>query len=163
MARKTPAKITKSEVEKAQERWANAIVDIGNAYMTGGDLVSCAKGHIEELYAYGDGNVLFNTTKCEVVQFRPTIDGAVSYFVGKDFSQSKFSEDKGFAIAPYVAVRFINDGIIEGATRAIAMGNYFFTKPDGESIKVEYTFGYRWRGRNLVIDVHHSSLPYTHG
>ncbi len=131
--------------------------------MTGGDLVACAKGHIEDLYGYGGRDkVLFRPTKCEKLQFRPTIDGAISYFVGNDFAPLGFSEDKGFAIAPFVAVRFMNADIIEDDERAIAMGNYFFTKPDGESIKVEYTFGYRRRARKLLIDLHHSSLPYTH-
>lgn len=165
MAKKSSAKkkITKREVFQAQDRWANAIVDIGRVYMTGGDLVKCAKEHIEDLYDYGGrGNVLFKPTKCESIQFRPTIEGAISYFVGDNFAQEGFSEDKGFAIAPYVAVRFKNASIIEGIERAIAMGNYFFTMLDGKLIKVEYTFSYIRQGRKLVIDVHHSSLPYTH-
>ncbi len=155
-------KITKSEVLQAQDRWASAIVNIGKDYMTGGDIVACAKKHIKDLYAYGDGDVLFKPTKCEHVQFRPTADGALSYFVGNDFAQKGFTEDKGFAIAPFVAVRFMNHSIVEEDSRAIAMGNYFFTKIDGESIKVEYTFGYRRRRSKLVIDLHHSSIPFSH-
>ena len=31
--------------------------------------------------------------------------------------------------------------LIHGST-AQAMGNYFFTDPDGDEVKVEYTFGY---------------------
>ena len=54
----------------------------------------------------------------------------------------------------------MNAEIITGSDRAVAMGNYFFTTADGQSIKVEYTFSYRRKGRDLVIDVHHSSLPY---
>ena len=161
MAKKaSKGKITAREVELAQDRWAKAIVDIGDVYMKGGDLVKCASGHIKDLYGY-DGKVLFKPTKCAIVQFRPTIDGALSYFIGDDFAQKGFSEDQGFAIAPYVAVRFRNHEIIEETTRAIAMGNYFFTKLDGQLIKVEYTFGYRRRKGKLVIDVHHSSLPYN--
>ena len=38
-------------------------------------------------------------------------------------------------------VRFENTGFIE-ESRAIAMGNYFFTTTDGVEVKVEYTFGY---------------------
>ncbi|MEM9598753.1 MAG: phosphoribosyl-AMP cyclohydrolase [Acidobacteriota bacterium] len=164
MAKKPPADITKKEVETAQKRWAAAIVDIGNVYMTGGDLVKCATGHIKDLYGYGDGPVLFKPTKCEQVQFRTTFKGALSYFIGNDFAQLGFNEDQGFAIAPFVAVRFRNaDFIFEGAKRAIAMGNYFFTTPNGEYAKVEYTFGYRRRGDDLVIDLHHSSLPFSHG
>lgn len=155
--------ITETEVLEAQKRWGNAIVDIGKVYMTGGDLVASAKGHIENLYGYGDnGTVLFKPTKCAVVQFRPTFEGALSYFVSNDFAPAGFPEDQGFAIAPFVAVRFMNAAVIEGTERAIAMGNYFFTTLDGASIKVEYTFGYRRRGDHLVIDLHHSSLPFSH-
>lgn len=163
MAEKVITKITKSEVERAQKRWGRAIVEIGKEYSNGGDFVQCAKGHINELYAYGDGDVLFKPTKCEMIQFRPTSDGALSYFVGNEFANVGFSEDNGFAIAPYITVHFGEVNVIEGDTRAIAMGNYFFTKEDGESVKVEYTFGYRRRDDGeLIIDLHHSSLPYTH-
>jgi len=156
--------ITQCDVEKAQKRWAKAIVKIGRVYMTKGDLDTCARKNIRKLYAYDDGGtVLFKPTKCKVEQFRPTLDGAVSYFVGHEFARTKkkFSEDGGFAIAPYVAVRFVNHDIIYGKDRAIAMGNYFFTSLSGVNTKVEYTFGYRWRDDDLVIDLHHSSLPFT--
>lgn len=157
-------KITEREVKLAQKDWAKAIVDIGKVYMKRGDLVKSAKGHIEELYDYdsnGKNIVLFKPTKCKVVQFRPTIEGAISYFIGHEFAQYGFSEDQGFAIAPYSAVHFVQHNIIEAEGRAIAMGNYFFIKADGSSTKVEYTFGYRRRKNKLVIDLHHSSLPFS--
>merc|ERR1711988_15146 len=40
------------------------------------------------------------------------------------------------------------------------MGNYFFTDPDGNDVKVEYTFGYFLAGSDLRINLHHSALPY---
>ena len=44
--------------------------------------------------------------------------------------------------------------------RALAMGNYFFTGPDGSETKVEYTFGYvEDEDGVLRIQVHHSSMP----
>ena len=44
----------------------------------------------------------------------------------------------------------------------MAMGNYFFTGPDGKEVKVEYTFGYvKDSAGNLKINLHHSSLPYA--
>jgi len=40
------------------------------------------------------------------------------------------------------------------------MGNYFFTNPEGEEVKVEYSFGYRIDSEgNLRICLHHSSIP----
>ena len=44
---------------------------------------------------------------------------------------------------------------------AIAMGNYFFTDLQGNEAKVEYTFGYKFIGGQLKIDLHHSSFPYN--
>lgn len=49
--------------------------------------------------------------------------------------------------------------IIDGDS-ALAMGNYFFTGPDGAEVKVEYTFGYKADGNgDLRIRLHHSSMP----
>merc|ERR1712232_1321825 len=58
-------------------------------------------------------------------------------------------------------------GITSGTT-AMAMGNYFFTKPDDdgndEETKVEYSFGYFLDSEGaLRINLHHSSLPFVHG
>ena len=160
MAKKRqPGKVSEKEVLDAQSRWGDAIVNIGHAYTAGKDVVRCASDHIKKLYDYDKGKVLFKPTKCEKRQFRLTFEGALSYFVGNEFVQHGFSEDTGFAIAPYVSVKFMNAEIITEVDRAIAMGNYIFSKSDGQSIKVEYTFGYRRRS-GLLIDVHHSSLPF---
>ena len=44
----------------------------------------------------------------------------------------------------------------------MAMGNYFFTDPDGNEVMVEYTFGYMLDDNDeLRIVLHHSSLPYA--
>ena len=42
------------------------------------------------------------------------------------------------------------------------MGNYFFKKIyEEDEIKVEYTFGYTKKNvQHLVINLHHSSLPF---
>ena len=43
------------------------------------------------------------------------------------------------------------------------MGNYFFQSIDGgDEVKVEFTFGYvKDKDSNLLINLHHSSIPYT--
>ena len=41
------------------------------------------------------------------------------------------------------------------------MGNYFFKDSKGCILKVEYTFGYKLSNGKLVIDLHHSSLPFS--
>ena len=154
------------DVLGAQDQWAAAIVKIGMAYTAGTDVAAVARNEIDTLYDYSRGKVLFKPTKCEQRQFRLTADGALSYFVGHELSKSHvqqpdFPEDKGFAIAPYVSVQFMNAGIICYRKRAIAMGNYIFTKPDGSSVKVEYTFGYRLRKSGIKINLHHSSIPFS--
>ena len=53
------------------------------------------------------------------------------------------AEDKGFAIAPWTAVRFDNKKTLFLSDSATAMGEYYFTGTDGSETKVEYTFQYR--------------------
>ena len=84
---------------------------------------------------------------------------ALSYFLGGN--NSFCSEDDGFAMMPWVNVEFKNSGLIIEENRAIAMGNYFFTDSNNNTVKVEYTFGYQLINGCLKIDLHHSSLPYS--
>ena len=86
---------------------------------------------------------------------------ALSYFLGGD--SSFCSEDDGFAMKPWVEVKFENSGFIIENDRAIAMGNYFFTSQDNLTVKVEYTFGYILDEKeyDLKIIFHHSSIPYS--
>lgn len=145
--------ITKTEVEAAQQGWGEGIVIIGKAE----DPRQAAIEHLEKFYAFGDGTVLFKPTLASVDQFRGTQKEALSYFIGQDLA-----EDKGFALAPYTKVRWENEGIIVDGDSAMAMGNYFFTKTDGEEVKVEYSFGYvKDAEGNLKINLHHSSLPFS--
>ena len=146
-----------ADVEGAQKAWGEGIVAIANAHKNDGDYVSIASNHINTLYAYQMGPVLFKPTLAAIDQFRPTFDTALSYFVA---SNNACPEDKGFAIKGWTNVRFENsDVIIDGGT-ALAMGNYYFTDSQGAEVKVEYTFGYIEDDQgNLRIQLHHSSMP----
>ncbi len=149
--------VTLGDVEDAQQAWGEGIVAIATAHSTGGDYVEVARNHIETLYAYGLTAVLFKPTLAAIEQFRPTFDQALSYFVA---SNNECSEDKGFAIKGWTNVRFENADVILEESTALAMGNYFFTAPDGDEVKVEYTFGYMVDSvGNLRIQLHHSSMP----
>ena len=149
--------VTLGDVEDAQQAWGEGIVAIATAHCTGGDYVEVARNHVETLYAYGLTAVLFKPTLAAIEQFRPTFDQALSYFVA---SNNECSEDKGFAIKGWTHVRFENSDIILEESTALAMGNYFFTAPDGDEVKVEYTFGYMVDSvGNLRIQLHHSSMP----
>ena len=147
------SEITAQEVEEAQVAWGNGIVEIGKAE----DPRTAAIAHIDKFYGFDDGTVLFKPTLASVDQFRGTKEEALSYFIGQDLE-----EDKGFALAPYTQVRWENEDIVIDEDSALAMGNYYFTKTDGEEVKVEYSLGYiKDEDGNLKINLHHSSLPYS--
>ena len=150
---------TEQEVVQAQEAWGSGIVKIGSLKADAAAATKAAEEHLDALYAFDLGEVLFKPTKCAVVQFRLDKVSALSYFVG---GNSDYPEDHGFAINPWTAVRFQNAAVILEENRAIAMGNYWFTDLDGNETKVEYTFGYKKDAAgNIKIDLHHSSLPFA--
>jgi hypothetical protein len=151
--------ITKEEVLEAQEVWGNGVVNIGALKNKRSDCEAYASRFLDELYAFEKGNVSFKPTKCAIQQFRPTKPEALSYFIA-GYNRA-CEEDQGFALQPWTQVRFENSNILLEENRAIAMGNYFFTDPQGNEAKVEYTFGYFKQGDTLKIDLHHSSFPYN--
>ena len=148
--------ISEQAVIEAQEAWGEGIVAIAKVHTDGGDYAARATEHINDLYAYGETDVMFKPTMAAENQFRDTFDGARSYFIGQDGT-----EDKGFAISGWTNVRWENNGIYTNDASAMAMGNYYFTGPDGSETKVEFTFGYVLIDGDLKINLHHSSLPYS--
>ena len=154
----TTNKITKDQIIAAQKAWGDGIVRISSAHSSGGDYTKVAHDHVSSLYAYDFSTVVFKPTLAAEQQFRPTFDEALSYFVA---SNGACPEDKGFAIKGWTAVRFENNGIIAIDSVGMAMGNYFFTDPDGNEVKVEYSFGYVLDDNGAVrINLHHSSMPF---
>ena len=146
-----------ADIEGSQKEWGNGIIAMSEAHAVGGDYVGIATNHINRLYGYQEGPVLFKPTLASHEQFRPTFDDALSYFVA---TNGACPEDKGFAIKGWTKVRFENSDVIIDGDSALAMGNYFFTGPDGAEVKVEYTFGYKADGNgDLRIRLHHSSMP----
>ena len=153
------ANITNEMIIAAQQQWGDGIVRIAAAHSAGGDYAQVAHDHVETLYAYGLTPVLFKPTLAAVQQFRSTFDEALSYFVA---ANNACPEDKGFAIKGWTAVRFENVDIFTDGGVGMAMGNYFFTTPEGDEVKVEYSFGYILDDDgNVRINLHHSSMPYA--
>ena len=148
--------ISEQTVIDAQETWGEGIVAIAKVHADGGDYTARATEHINDLYAYGETKVMFKPTLAAEDQFRETFAEALSYFVGNDGT-----EDKGFAISGWTNVRWESNGIYTNDASAMAMGNYYFTGPDGNEAKVEYTFGYVLVDGDLKINLHHSSLPFS--
>merc|ERR1719472_802226 len=131
--------MTEELILAAQKAWGDGIVKIAAAHTAGGDFAQAATDHINTLYAYGLSTVLFKPTLAAEEQFRPTFDKALSYFVA---SNNACPEDSGFAIKGWTALRFENVDIITAGDVGMTMGNYFFTTPNGDEAKVEYSFGY---------------------
>ncbi|MDC1337695.1 hypothetical protein N8191_04400 [Flavobacteriaceae bacterium] len=151
--------ISLKDIENIQKEWGDSLVKLGSLK---NNRVACEKEVellINKLYGYKNGTVLFKPTKAKDDQFRPTFEGAKSYFIGEN---NDFSEDSGFALQPWTNVRFENASVILNDNNALAMGNYFFTQINGSVVKVEYTFGYFLNeNNNLKINLHHSSLPFN--
>ena len=155
----TDTSMTRDLIVAAQKDWGDGIVRIAAAHTAGDDFEAVAREHVASLYAYSLGPVLFKPTLAAAVQFRSTFEDALSYFVA---TNNACPEDKGFAIKGWTAVRFENVDIIIYGSPATAMGNYFFTDPTGNEVKVEYSFGYVLDAdRNVRINLHHSSMPYS--
>ena len=152
--------LTEQEVLEAQKVWGDGIVHIGKVFIEKGDYKAAAEKHIDDLYAYNMGTVLFKPTLASEKQFRTDKEGALSYFVGHN---PNYSEDHGFAIKPWSAVRWESTGIKIIGNMAVAMGNYYFTPADGgDEVKVEYSFAYtKDKEGKLRIILHGSHLPYA--
>ena len=149
------AGVTEQDVIDAQTAWGEGIVAISTVHSEGGDFAARATEHIEALYAYGASPVMFKPTLAADDQFRETFDEALSYFIG-----AEGTEDTGFAIKGWTNVRWESNGIFVTENAATSMG--YFTGPDGNETKVEYSFGYMLDDAGeLKINLHHSSLPYT--
>ena len=147
------------EIEKAQEKWGKGIVKIGELKNSLKECRMFTIDFINKMYDYENGIVQFKPTKASDFQFRGDVKAALSYFIGSD---SDFTEDKGFALNPWIKVDFENNSINIINDIAIVMGNYFFTDNDGGKTKVEYSFVYKKNDiGNLKIILHHSSLPYS--
>lgn len=151
--------MTRELIEEAQRAWGDGIVRIASAHAANDNFEQVARDHIETLYAYGRTPVLFKPTLAAEQQFRSTFDEALSYFVA---TNNACPEDTGFAIKGWTAVRFENVDILVEGKVGMAMGNYLFTTPEGDDVKVEYSFGYMLDEAGAVrINLHHSSMPYA--
>lgn len=155
----TTTQISEQEVLDIQKIWGEGIVKIGKVHLENGDYKAMASEHINRFYNYQEGSVLFKPTMASEKQFRTDFRGALSYFVGGD---KNYPEDHGFAIKPWISVRWENIGTKIYGNVAVAMGNYYFTPAKGgDEVKVEYSFAYiKNKEGKLKIVLHDSHLPY---
>lgn len=157
------AKITEQEVNAAQQAWCDALVKIGKVHAEGGDYKAVANQAITDLYDYDKGKVFFKPTLAHGKNtFRSTKAGALSYFIG---GNPDFPEDKGFALKPWVKVRYDNNAAENGiqihGDVAITMGNVYLTNAKGEEVMVDKTFVFRkCPDGKLRLIAHKSALPF---
>jgi len=152
--------VTQEEVVHALQEWGDRIVEIGSVKAKGGNYRKKAVEMVDSMYAYDIYPVMFKPALAVSNPFRPTREGAISYFVGGD---RDFPDDVGFAINPgWKAVIFRTEEIQLHESSAIAMGTYKFAGHDGEEVTKEVTMGFRHDHQgHLRIVLHHSSMPYS--
>jgi hypothetical protein len=155
--------ITEAEVNAAQQAWCDGLMSLGKVYADGGDYRAAAGKLIDDLYDYREGKVFFKPTLASGKNtFRPTREGALSYFIGGD---KDFPEDSGFALKKWVKVTYDNNAAENGIQIhddvAITMGNVYLTNAKGDQVKVDKTFVFRRdTDGKLRLAVHKSALPF---
>lgn len=153
--------ITEQEMADAREAWASALIAISKAYEDEGiDAARELAGKVLDMaYGYGLGPVLFKPTLASGEQtFRPTREGALSYFVGNN---KDYPLDAGFGVMGWRTVEYETSASFIHGDVAIWMGRAIFTNKDGSVTMADKSWGYkRDEAGDLRIVLHHSSLPY---
>lgn len=154
--------ISEQEVLAAQQGWCDALVNISETHESGGQAAAkaLASNIIDAAYGYQMGAVLFKPTLTVNPQtFRPTRDGALSYFVGGDTS---YPQDTGFALKGWKQCEIVNSAIFIAGDSAQTMGKVHFTDGTGSVTTVDKTWGFvKDDAGQLRIVLHHSSLEYA--
>ncbi|MCH2095075.1 MAG: phosphoribosyl-AMP cyclohydrolase [Rhodobacteraceae bacterium] len=154
--------LTSEDLAQARTAWGAGLIAISKAYEEGG--IETARPIAEEVldgaYGYAMGDVLFKPTLASGDQtFRPTRQGALSYFVGHD---ADYPRDGGFGLKGWREMDSVTSAeFIEGSV-GMWMGWVILTDKDGNVTKVDKTFGYKKDADGVLrIVLHHSSLPYA--
>lgn len=154
--------LSEQEVLAAQNGWCAALLDISKTNEEKGQAAASvlAKNIIDAAYGYQMGAVLFKPTLTVVPQtFRPTSEGALSYFVG---GNKDFPSDKGFALMGWTDCKVDNNAVFIAGDSASTIGKVHFTAPDGSVTSVDKTWGFvKDDAGALRIVLHHSSLEYA--
>ncbi|MFT5669301.1 MAG: hypothetical protein ACJAU4_000998 [Glaciecola sp.] len=153
--------LSEQEVLAAQQGWCNALVDISKTNEDKGQAEAkvLAKQVIDAAYGYEMGAVLFKPTLTVKPQtFRPTSEGALSYFVGGNTS---FPSDSGFALKGWQKCEVDNNAVFIAGDSASTIGKVHFTAKDGSVTSVDKTWGFvKDDAGDVRIVLHHSSLEF---
>lgn len=154
--------INETELAEARAAWGDGLVAISRAYDEGGieKARAVAGDFLESLYGFEFGPVLFKPTLSGGAKtFRTDRTGTLSYFIGHN---PDFPQEKGFGLKSWREVSSQTSSVFVEGDVAMWMGWVTFTDRNGDTVKVDKSFGYRRAadGR-LKLVLHHSSLPYT--
>ena len=154
--------IQEKDLSDARIAWGNGLIKVSKTFETEGieRATSVASDMIDKLYFFDFGEVLFKPTLSGGSQtFRPTKEGALSYFVGHN---SSYPNDNGFGIKFWRKVSSETSAIFIDDTVAMWMGWVTCIDRDGQVTKVDKSWGYKLGADGKVrIILHHSSLPYS--
>ena len=154
--------INEEQLMQARFAWGNGMIAISKAYEKLGitEAKVIANNFLDEVYGFELGPVLFKPTLSGGGQtFRPTKEGALSYFVGHD---SIYPSDSGFGIKSWHEIKSETCAAFFDQDVAMWMGWVTLTSKNGQSIKVDKSWGYKKvKNGALKIILHHSSLPYN--
>ena len=153
--------ILEKDLISARTAWGNGLLEISRSFETEGIEMArkVASNMLDTLYGFDLGQVLFKPTLSGGSQtFRPTREGALSYFVGHN---SAYPKDSGFGIKFWREISSETSTIFIDDTVAMWMGSVTLIDKDGQVTKVDKSWGYKLDvNGNLRIVLHHSSLPY---
>lgn len=154
-------KVTFNEdiVNSLIQTWCDNVVKIGNVYTNNGDVEKAANRVLSQNYDYDKGKVLFKPTLAFGENtFRPTKEGALSYFIGNN---NNYPFDNGFKLKPWVKAWFTDLDYIISGELAIVQCNVHLIGADDTQIFVNKSFVFKINDNNEIkIILHHSSLPY---
>ncbi len=154
-------KISEAEVLAAQQAWGESLIQISRDFSYGGldKARATAQSVLESAYAFQHGQVLFKPTLASGEHtFRNQMEYALSYFVGGNDRLG----DPGFALKGWETFQIENAGVVINGEMALTMGHVILTDAEGNTTKVDKTWGFqRFDDGDLRIVLHHSSLPFT--
>ena len=154
--------INEEQLMQARVAWGDGMIAISEAYDGSGIKLArgVADGFLDDVYGFELGPVLFKPTLSGGAQtFRPTKEGALSYFVGHN---PTYPSDNGFGIKSWHEIKSETCAAFIDEDVAMWMGWVTLTDRDGHSVVVDKSWGYKKLGNGaLKIVLHHSSLPYN--
>ena len=154
--------INEEQLMQARVAWGDGMIAISQAYDGSGIKLArrVADSFLDDVYGFKLGPVLFKPTLSGGAQtFRPTKEGALSYFVGHN---PTYPSDNGFGIKSWHEIKSETCAAFIDEDVAMWMGWVTLTDKDGHSVVVDKSWGYKKLGNGaLKIVLHHSSLPYN--